>query len=111
MKEPFPSVGLQTLCKYYTFLKPRIYCLGDSPVLGRLKASSSILQGEIAFMKQLRGWLKKKCNWNLCYRASRDGWSVEDFHAHCNNKGPTVVLTKVNNYIFGGYTDQDWVGM
>ncbi|CAB4044368.1 Hypothetical predicted protein, partial [Paramuricea clavata] len=73
-----------------------------------LKKSSSILKGEIAFMKQLKKWLGEKCKWNLCYRASRDGWRAQDFHKHCDNKGPTVVLVKANDCIFGGYTDQHW---
>ena len=72
--------------------------------------SSSILNGEEAFIKQLQRWLGRKCKWNLCYRASRDGWRARDFHRLCDNKGPTVVLIKVNNYIFGGYTDQNWAG-
>jgi hypothetical protein len=75
-----------------------------------LAKSSDILNGEIAFIKQMQEWLGDKCKWNLCYRASRDGWGGQHFHQHCNNKGPTVVLIKVNNYIFGGYTDQNWAG-
>ncbi|XP_028395970.1 uncharacterized protein LOC114519975 isoform X2 [Dendronephthya gigantea] len=75
-----------------------------------LTNSSSILKGEIAFIKQLQEWLGKKCNWNLCYRASRDGWRAQDFHSHCDNKGPTVVLVKANNCIFGGYADVSWQG-
>jgi hypothetical protein len=73
--------------------------------------SSSILKGEIAFIQQLQKWLGEKCKWNLCYRASQDGWRAQDFHRHCDNKGPTVVLVKANNCIFGGYTDQNWGGM
>jgi hypothetical protein len=76
-----------------------------------LKTSSSILKGEIAFIEQLQKWLGEKCKWNLCYRASRDGWSSQDFHKHCDNKGPTVVLVKANNCIFGGYTEQNWEGI
>ena len=72
--------------------------------------SSSILKGEQAYIKQLQEWLGDKCKWNLRYRASRDGWDAQDFHRLCDNKGPTVVLIKVNNYIFGGYTDQNWAG-
>ena len=83
-----------------------IYCLPDE-----LQISSSILKEEIAFIKQLQKWLGEKCKWHLCYRASRDGWSAKDFHRHCDNKGPTVVLVKANNYIFGGYTDQNWGGI
>jgi hypothetical protein len=73
-----------------------------------LKKPYGILKGEIAFMKQLQEWLGEKCKWHLCYRASRDGWSSQDFHKNCDNKGPTVVLVKANDCIFGGYTDQNW---
>ena len=66
------------------------------------------MKGEISFVKQLHKWMGEKCKWNLCYRASRDGWNAQDFHSHCNNKGPTVVLVKANDCIFGGYTDQHW---
>ena len=58
----------------------------------------------------MKEWLNDECKWNLCYRASRDGWSSEDFHRHCDNKGPTVTLVRVGDYIFGGYTDQNWEG-
>ena len=86
-----------------------IFCLlGNPPIPDNLKRSSSILNGEIGFMKQLVKWLGSKCKWNLCYRASRDGWSAPHFHRHCDNKGPTVVLVKANGCIFGGYTDQHW---
>ena len=46
----------------------------------------------------------------LIYRASRDGWEYVNFHAHCDNKGPTVTVVKSGNYIFGGYTEQSWNG-
>ncbi|CAB4026162.1 tripartite motif-containing 2-like isoform X3 [Paramuricea clavata] len=81
---------------------------GSVSAMCNLKKSSSILKGEIAFVKQLQKWLGEKCKWNLCYRASRDGWRANDFHKHCDNKGPTVVLVKANDCIFGGYTDQNW---
>jgi hypothetical protein len=57
---------------------------------------------------QLQKWLRLKCKWNLCYRASQDGWSAHNFHTHCDNNGPTVVLVEANGCIFGGYTDQHW---
>ena len=76
-----------------------------------LAKASSILKGEKGFITQLQQWLGEKCKWNLCYRASRDGWSARNFHRNCDNKGPTVVLIKVNEFIFGGYTDQNWAGI
>ena len=44
----------------------------------------------------------------LCYKASLHGWSSQQFHQQRDDKVNTVVLVKVGNYIFGGYTDQTW---
>jgi len=43
-----------------------------------------------------------------CWRAKTDGWAASTFHRQCDAKGPTVTIIKVNNYIFGGYTDVSW---
>ena len=61
----------------------------------------------------LIGWLKDtptsvSCNYNLLYRASRNGWAASNFHSCCDNKGPTVTVVKSGNYIFGGYTEHQW---
>ena len=90
------------LCQHPYFVL--IHCLDE------LRIPSTILKEEIAFIKQLQKWLGEKCKWDLCYRASRDGWSTQDFHNHCNHKGPTVLLIKANNCIFGGYNDKNWGG-
>ena len=47
---------------------------------------------------------------NLIYRASRDGWHVDDFHRLCDGKGPTLILIKVKDTgrICGGYTSVSW---
>ena len=87
------------------------FSVGVSATTCKLKRSSTILKREIAFIKRLEKWLGENCNWNLCYRASRDGWGAQEFHRHCDNKGPTVVLIKANDYIFGGYADEPWDGM
>ena len=63
----------------------------------------------------VNNWLKTKLNSSqsdfvLIYRASRDGWHSSNFHALCDNKGPTVTVVKSGDYIFGGYTDQSWDG-
>ncbi|CAG8832342.1 44497_t:CDS:2, partial [Gigaspora margarita] len=46
----------------------------------------------------------------LIYRASRDGFGIENFHENCDNKGPTVVIIKVRNSgeIIGGYNPLEW---
>ncbi len=45
----------------------------------------------------------------LLYRASRDGFSYDNFHFNCDNKEKTVILIKNNlNFVFGGYTSETW---
>ncbi|CAG8768375.1 12730_t:CDS:1, partial [Acaulospora morrowiae] len=46
----------------------------------------------------------------LIYRASRDGFGIENFHKKCDEKGPTVVVIKAHNSekIIGGYNPFKW---
>jgi len=44
----------------------------------------------------------------LLYKASVHGFDVKFFHEKCDNIGPTLILIKANNNIFGGYTDIKW---
>ena len=45
-----------------------------------------------------------------CWHAKTDGWAASTFHSNCDGRGPTVTIIKVNEYIFGGYTDVSWSG-
>ncbi|CAB4444580.1 unnamed protein product [Rhizophagus irregularis] len=49
-------------------------------------------------------------NFNLLYRASRDGNTAAAFHAKCDNKGATIVVAKITNseQIIGGYNPLFW---
>ena len=49
-------------------------------------------------------------HWELCWRASVNGWASTQFHKLCDGQGPTVTIIKVNKYIFGGYTSVSWDG-
>ena len=46
----------------------------------------------------------------LIYHASREGFDIMNFHKNCDNKGPTVVVIKVQNSkdIIGGYNPLEW---
>ena len=47
--------------------------------------------------------------WELLYRATRDGFSGEDFHRQCDSKTRTLTIIKsTNGNIFGGYTNEAW---
>uniref|UniRef100_A0A7S2EA53 TLDc domain-containing protein n=1 Tax=Ditylum brightwellii TaxID=49249 RepID=A0A7S2EA53_9STRA len=45
----------------------------------------------------------------ILYRASHDGWQASNFHAKCDNQGPTLtVIRTTEDYIFGGFCDTPW---
>ena len=55
----------------------------------------------------LKEWISpnKKISFNLIYRATRDGDTINDFHRMCDDKSPTICIMKTpKGYIFGGYT-------
>ena len=43
-----------------------------------------------------------------CWHAKTEGSAASIFHSNCDGKGPTVTIIKVDQYIFGGYTDTSW---
>jgi hypothetical protein len=47
---------------------------------------------------------------NLLYRASRDGMTIEKFHSKCDNKGASILVIKIinSNQIVGGYNPIKW---
>ena len=69
-------------------------------------------------MMQITAWIKDqdpsfmaaKPRFNLLFRGSRDGFTPEDFHRLCDNKGPTVTIIKVkgNGKLIGGYSPVSW---
>ena len=59
----------------------------------------------------LLSWLPPQkifINWVQLYSSSTNGWSTATFHQVCNNKGPTVIIARAGNYIFGGYAEVSW---
>ncbi len=53
--------------------------------------------------------LKELVTTTLLYRASVDGWSCEDFHKRCDEKGPTICLFQIENGdCVGGHTTAKW---
>ena len=79
------------------------------------KEGSTILKGHNDYSQRLLTFLrpvqsKTISKWRLCYRASKDGWSVMNFHGACGDKQFTVTIIKVGVYIFGGYSDKKFGG-
>lgn len=47
--------------------------------------------------------------WNLIYKGTRDGFTIDDFHRCCDSQGPTMtIIQTLDNYLFGGYTSISW---
>ena len=56
--------------------------------------------------KKLNDWINpnRSLQFQLIFRASKDGDSSKSFHKICDGKGPTVSIVKgKNGHIFGGY--------
>ena len=73
-------------------------------------SESDIISGKYSWELKLKSWIGGSFTANLCWRASRDGWSASTFHSNCDNKKPTVTIVKVGQYIFGGYATESWDG-
>ncbi|XP_046567399.1 LOW QUALITY PROTEIN: interferon-induced protein 44-like [Haliotis rubra] len=59
--------------------------------------------------KQLNRWLNARKDFELLYKATRDGCSSTAFHVECDSKGPTVtVFYNTSDCVFGGYTSVSW---
>ncbi|KAG9290157.1 hypothetical protein G9A89_010463 [Geosiphon pyriformis] len=87
----------------------RVSCLNDSKLL----QSHNI--------KQLDHWIQGKDqntpledqlenDFKLLLRGSRDGFSPNNFHRLCDNKGATIAVTKVKGtgQLIGGYSPEAW---
>jgi hypothetical protein len=47
--------------------------------------------------------------WQLIYKASRDGYTAKAFHQYCDSCFPTMcVIRSKNGFIFGGFTTVAW---
>lgn len=76
---------------------------------GEIFPSSVIIKDKI-HLSGVMSWLPHGATCSLLFRASVDSYTVESFHRYCDNKGPTLVLIKCREYIFGGYTSKSWHG-
>ncbi|PRP85000.1 hypothetical protein PROFUN_07288 [Planoprotostelium fungivorum] len=59
----------------------------------------------------INGWMNRE-NYKigpLLYKATRHGFTAEDFHRKCDNRGPTVTLLRSRSgYLFGGINKWMW---
>ena len=63
-------------------------------------------------VKMLKNWISPNdiINFELLFRATRDGDSSNAFHLKCDNNSPTISIIKTENgKIIGGYTTIPWI--
>ncbi|CDW81728.1 UNKNOWN [Stylonychia lemnae] len=80
----------------------------EQKVNTQLFNGSQILKdGNLAYVQSL---LQDKYSIStLCYRASQNGFTAQQFHTACDFKGPTITIIKATTgKIGGGYTSQSW---
>ena len=65
--------------------------------------------------KQNRSAINEICGfsstkqWKLQYRATRDGFTAQNFHTKCDMAANTLIINKSTNCnIFGGFTEKGW---
>ena len=93
--------SLNTLCDAVFVLSTLVTGLNNSVIVGN----------NSEYLSNLTNWIKPRRSendWKLCWRASRDGLDINQFHSLCNENGPTITIVKVKQYIFGGYTSLSW---
>lgn len=55
--------------------------------------TSTVLKNRSSQIALFISWMPEKMKgMELLFRASRDGGLADDFHARCDDKGPTLVL-------------------
>ena len=80
--------------------------LGASIILGSLDPNK-YLGKLISFLEPVLPGTSRT-DFVRCWHAKTDGWAASTFHSNCDGRGPTVTIIKVNDSIFGGYTDVSW---
>ena len=80
--------------------------LGASTILGSLDPNK-YLGKLISFLDPVLP-TASRTDFVRCWHAKTDGWAASTFHSNCDGRGPTVTIIKVNDSVFGGYTDVSW---
>ena len=69
---------------------------------------SKILLNEL-YINSINSFFSKPKKFKLIYSASRDGDTTEKFYSKCDDKAPTLVISKnIDGIILGGYTEKKW---
>ncbi|KAM7440204.1 hypothetical protein ABFA07_010517 [Porites harrisoni] len=115
--EPTGVVPMEVSLERYRFAAvPGHFKRAEDPRL-RPRAShklfhntSLLSKDRLKFQTVLNVWFgNEQQEWQLLYRASKDGFSAASFHTKCDGHSPTLtVVLGTNGNLCGGFSDQPW---
>lgn len=71
--------------------------------------SKMLSSTEARYLLQILPKELKNKEYQLLFKASRDGFAASTFHSKCDNRGETItIIQSTNDNIFGGYTSKPW---
>ena len=77
---------------------------------GYFVGGSLVNAPEMTTLNQWYGTANRR--WDLCYKATKHGFSSSTFHSLCNNKGQSMVIAKsTGGKVFGGYSETGWANV
>jgi hypothetical protein len=120
LKEILPKDLVNNLLTFYLVPNRKTNIDKQLPRRSKCNKYDSVLV-DFQHFALFASWIDKKnnnylknipYNFNLLYRASRDGNTVAKFHEKTDNQGANIVVAKIKNtnQIIGGYNPLDWSG-
>lgn len=89
--------------------KTKEWCAKVAAWNAKQKQLSIEIYGPLSFFPQDDWLLGKTIRPEPLYRATRDGWTLANFHEKVDNKGATLLMARTNiSSIVGGYTSISW---
>lgn len=77
----------------------------EAPNTGFDRSLVVLTQKEKEYLNSL---FPAKTQFKLIFRASKFDFSPLKFHEFCDKRGPTLVVARSDDYLFGGYVDKSW---
>lgn len=115
--EPTGVVPMEVSLERYRFAAvPTHFRKAEDPRL-RPRASQKLFHGTtlltkdcLKFQNILNAWFGNEYQeWQLLYKASKEGFSAVAFHKKCDGHSPTfTVVLGTNGDLCGGFSDQPW---
>ena len=105
---------IELLKNRLNILEEKFKLIEENPPIIRMNSFSDLIGDVIKTKEQYNlicGWIskEKKLKFNLLYKGTIDGDTINIFHQKCDNKGSTIsIIESSDRQIFGGYANKSW---